>query len=224
MASGPAGGQIAVMPFDTADHLIKGAGPRNADEGWVLRRPVGTPCARVFISYVWAGSAQREQIEEFWRFLRSCGVDARLDLPAMDGPRDWPAWIEEQVLRADFVLVIASGPDAADGRAGRRGRRWEMSLLRAAAYLDRDRALSTVLPVVLPGGSIEGLPLWLAPGSCTTYLVRDFTVEGSEALLRYVTAQPLVTEPPVGRVPHLPTRTGRSHGVEHIEKEMQEGR
>ena len=45
-------------------------------------------------------------------------------------------------------------------------------------YTDQDAGLRRFLPVVLPGGSPDDLPMWLAPVSASHYLVTDYSVAG----------------------------------------------
>ncbi len=137
---------------------------------------------RVFISYAHDSAEHIERVREFWVFLRSVGIDARLDLSAAEQPQDWPVWMQEQIELARFVLVIASPAyrKRADGKAGPsegRGVQWEAALLRDLAYADRRAAVARVLSVVLPGCSYDGIPTWLGPASHSRYEVSAYTVE-----------------------------------------------
>ncbi|WP_052026048.1 tetratricopeptide repeat protein, partial [Amycolatopsis vancoresmycina] len=164
---------------------------------------------RVFISYApESGSAADDlTVRELWVFLRSCGVDARLDLSA-EHRQDWSLWLAEQIREADHVLVIASPRyrEGAEGRAAGdvgRGVQWEARLIRDAFYRD-PHALDRFLPVVLPGQSLDGVPDFLAAASTTVYRVDRFSLAGAESLLRLLTDQPAYPEPPVGTAPVLP--------------------
>lgn len=150
---------------------------------------------RVFISYAHDDAGHVARVRDFWLFLRRNGIDADLDLSAADERQDWAEWMTRQVRDADRVLVIAS-PDykrRGEGDAGPgegRGVQWEARLIRDWLYADQKKGLQLVLPVVLPGGSADDLPLWLAPASATGYAVAEYTVSGAEDLLRVLTAQP----------------------------------
>jgi hypothetical protein len=166
---------------------------------------------RVFISYAHDGTGHEDQVRRLWVFLRSQGIDARLDLPASEWRQDWPVWMLREVRAARFVLVVVSPAykrraegDAASGEG--RGVQWEAALIRDEVYAGREAALAKFLPVVLPGGSAADIPAWLGPTSTTHYEVTDFTVAGTEKLLRYLTGQPFETEPPLGAPPVLPPR------------------
>ncbi|MCR6490599.1 TIR domain-containing protein [Amycolatopsis sp. OK19-0408] len=166
----------------------------------------------VFISYARdpADPAHDEAVRRLWTFLRTCGIDARLDLGVADRRLDWTLWMGQQVREADYILVIASPAyrERAEGRSGPdrgRGVQWEARLIRDAFYAEQD-AMHRFLPVVLPGQSTAGVPDFLAPASSTVYTVSDFTVEGAEPLLRVLTDQPEIVEPPLGVVPVLAPR------------------
>ncbi len=167
------------------------------------------PPPRVFVSYAHdlGDESHGVAVRLLWEFLRSCGIDAQLDLPAAQRRRDWALWMADQIREADFVLVIASPAyrERAEGRGDPgvgRGVQWEARLIRDAFYRDQ-RALDRFVPVVLPGQGVEGVPDFLAPTTTTVYFVSDFTVDGANSLLRLLTAQPETIEPPLGPVPVL---------------------
>ncbi|MEV4056277.1 tetratricopeptide repeat protein [Amycolatopsis sp. NPDC049688] len=164
---------------------------------------------RVFISYApEPGSAADDRmVRELWVFLRSCGVDARLDL-SEEHRQDWSLWLAEQIREADHILVVASPQyrEGAEGRAAAdvgRGVQWETRLIRDAFYRD-PHALDRFVPVVLPGQSLDGVPDFLAAATTTVYRVDRFSLAGAESLLRLLTGQPAYPEPPVGEAPVLP--------------------
>ncbi len=167
---------------------------------------------RVFISYAHDGDAHVAAVRDLWIFLRQQGVDARVDLPAAELRQDWPAWMEEQVQNAEYVLVIASKAykrRAEDGLIPKdegRGVRYEVRLIREYFYRDQKTVLRRVLPVLLPGVPVDYIPNFLSPASATSYQVEAFTLKGCESLLRVLTGQPYEVEPPVGPVPVLPPR------------------
>ncbi|POX57108.1 hypothetical protein C3489_02355 [Streptomyces sp. Ru71] len=167
---------------------------------------------RVFISYAHDDDRHIGRVREFWRFLRGSGIDAQLDLPAGERRQDWALWMLRGVRESRFVIVVASPQykrraegDAAPGEGA--GVQWEAGLLRTLVYTDPGAALERIVPVVLPGGSADDLPVWLGGPTRTWYGVEDFTVEGAEPLLRLLTDQPYETEPALGPQPYLPPRT-----------------
>jgi hypothetical protein len=171
---------------------------------------------RVLISYAQQADfpGHGDAVHRLWVFLRECGINARLDLPAARQRQDWALWMADEIREADFVLVIAS-PEyrkRAEGRSGPdvgRGVQWEARLIRDAFYRDQ-RGLDRFVPVVLPGEDIDGLPDFIAPATSTVYHVSDFTVSGADTLLRLLTGQPEIVEPPLGQVPVLDPRSVRT--------------
>src|SRR5580704_13705506 len=168
----------------------------------------GAP-VRVFISYAHGDPGHEDRVREFWVFLRQNGVDARLDLVAAQQRVDWTEWMTREVRDADYVLVAASAAykrraeGDAEAQEGR-GVQWEARLIRDLFYRDQEAGLERFLPVVLPGGSADDIPLWLAPAAATYYRVTAFTVAGAEGLLRVLTGQPQIVMPQLGTVPTLP--------------------
>jgi tetratricopeptide (TPR) repeat protein len=166
---------------------------------------------RVFVSYAHDSAVHRHQVARLARVLSEQGVDVRLDTEAPGGRLDWAAWMDRQVDRADFVLVVASpdyrtygdgnGPE--DGR--RRNVRTEAALLRDRLVQDRDAWTRKVLPVVLPGGSADELPRFLLPATTDRYELPALTPVGVDALTRVLFGRP--------RHDVAPDGTGRGAGL-----------
>ncbi|MGW1682699.1 CRISPR-associated helicase Cas3' [Saccharopolyspora sp. NPDC002376] len=151
---------------------------------------------RVFVTYTHDSKHHKQLVRRFAEFLRSKGVDANLDQWDCDVRRDWYAWMIDQVNSADYVAVIASpeykrvgdgGPPAVD----RRGAHSEAALLRELLHSRRDTWILKLLPVVLPGRSVDEIPLFLQPETADHYLVDGFTTKGAEALLRTLLEVPV---------------------------------
>lgn len=141
--------------------------------------------------------------------LRNNGINAQMDLPATGQRQDWPVWMERQISRAKYVLVIASPAykRRAEGTAARgegRGARYEASLLREKYYADPVKWRPRLLPVLVPGMSVDDIPEFLQPYSASHYTVTELSLSGIEELLRVLTRQPAYPESPVGSVPRLP--------------------
>ena len=185
---------------------IRGERHSVTEESSMQARPV-----RVFISYAHASAAHTDDVRNLWVLLRQYGIDARLDLPAVEQRQDWPAWMVKEVRAADFVLVIAS-PEykrRAEGEVPSdegRGVLFEARLIRDEVYRNLATGLRKFLPVLLPGSSPDDIPLFLSPASATNYRVTGFNISGIESLLRVLTAQPYEKMPPLGPIPILPPR------------------
>jgi hypothetical protein len=126
-------------------------------------------------------------VHEFCGFLHATGADIRFDELFGYARRDWYLWSIQEILAADFVLVVASAAyrsraegalpaGAGDGVAG------EAAFLRDRLAYDRETWQRKILPVVLPGGSVDEIPLFLSPYSSTRYEITAFTGAGAAAL------------------------------------------
>ncbi|MGC7102800.1 SEFIR domain-containing protein [Amycolatopsis lurida] len=165
---------------------------------------------RVFISYAWDSPEHKELVRRFATFLRvQVGIDVHLDRWDEDRRRDWAAWASHHLRRADFIIVIAS-PEyrrRADGQAAPnegRGTQFEAAIIRDNLVRDLPRETQRVLPVVLPGGSVEGIPTFLCGHSTTHYRIDALTINGVENLRRAFARQsthPLPHRGPYERIP-----------------------
>jgi hypothetical protein len=169
----------------------------------------GTKTPRVFISYAHDDQRHVDAVRAFGEFLLQSGIDAHMDRWDLDFRRDWYQWATEQITTADFVVVVASPICRMVGNGEientqRRGLQSEMSLLRELLHADRAAWLRRLLPVVLPGGAVSDIPLFLQPQTADHYLVADFTVAGAEDLLRVITGQTPYLRPALGARVNLP--------------------
>ncbi|MCX4804339.1 toll/interleukin-1 receptor domain-containing protein [Streptomyces sp. NPDC058682] len=151
-------------------------------------RPRGTE-ARVFISYAHESEAHKAAVRSLYELLRNNGLDVRFDQEGLHERRLWEIWTTRQILRADFVLVIASPSyrQAGDGtlpKGTRLGLRSEYRRLVDVQHRDPDTWLKKILPVVLPGRSPEEIPLSFTPGVADHYVVDSITQQGAADLLR----------------------------------------
>lgn len=167
----------------------------------------------VFLTYAHDSVAHLTIVREFAALLSSAGIDPILDQWQGSARRDWYSWGLQFMAMADFVVVIASpglrrvgdghGPN--DRNLGLQA---EMAFLREQLQRDRLGWTAKVLPVVLPGRSVDEIPEFLQPSTCDHYVIESLTLSGTEDLLRTITGQPAHVAPPVGPVIELPPRSG----------------
>jgi hypothetical protein len=168
---------------------------------------------RVFVSYAHDNERHREAVRAFCEFLVHCGIDVHMDRWDLDRRRDWGHWALEQVRAADFILAVASPMfrrvgDGEIGNTQHRGLQSELAVVRDLVQTDRAKWLPKVLPVVLPGGSVEDIPMFLQPWTADHFEVAGLTLEGADDLLRVLTGQPPFERPVgPGRPVRLPPRT-----------------
>jgi hypothetical protein len=124
-------------------------------------------------------------------------VDVRLDQFAEARRRDWAGWAVEQIEAADYVLVVASPTykREADGDrrpTGRWGVRFEAAVLREKLYSDLEAWLPKILPLVLPGGQVDDIPIFLQPRTASHFVIKELTPAGIAELLTVLFFQPQV--------------------------------
>jgi hypothetical protein len=160
---------------------------------------------RVFVTYAHDSPEHKEQVRRFGTFLREqIGLDVHLDQWYDNVRRDWSAWAIEQLNNADFVLVVASPQykRRADGAAPAdegRGSQFEAGIIRNNLTRNLRKETERVLPVVLPGRSVDDVPTFLNAHSTTTFYVKDFTEEGVRDLLAAITGNGQYTMPERGQ-------------------------
>lgn len=168
---------------------------------------------RVFVSYAHDTPAHTESVRRFAEFLVEQGVDADLDQWNLEIRHDWYLWAIRRIKAADFILVVASPQCRAvgDGEVGEtdnKGMQSELGLLRTLLHSGRLRWTTRILPVVLPGGAVDDIPLFLSPWTGDHYRIAELDVAGAEDLLRALTDQPAYVRPTLrDAVVRLPPRS-----------------
>lgn len=124
---------------------------RTQDEG---RHPT------IFLSYAHDDDVHTSAVLDLATFLETRGFAVAFDVWNTGSRQDWYAWMLREIQTADFVIVVASpryravGDGAAPGDVNR-GVQAETAALRDLLYRDRATWLGRVLPVVLPGRSLD---------------------------------------------------------------------
>lgn len=123
--------------------------------------------ARIFISYAHGTTPSKERVLQLATRLRNDGFDVAFDqfVPEANANFDWPGWMESQMQRAEFVLVVGSEAwlrryDGRDYEAGR-GVTWEGTRIAHELYELRTRNRRFIPIVVDDAIAAEVLPLRL---------------------------------------------------------------
>ncbi|TCO55823.1 SEFIR domain-containing protein [Actinocrispum wychmicini] len=150
---------------------------------------------RVFISYAHDTPEHVERVRVFATFLRhDVGLDVRMDQWDDHVRRDWSIWAATHLTEADFVLVIVSPQykNSGDGMAPPhvgRGSHYETAIIRNHLTRNLRCGIERVLPVILPGYSLDDVPEFLTPYSTTRFRVKEFTEDGIAGLLAAITGR-----------------------------------
>jgi hypothetical protein len=178
---------------------IELAGPNLAPQvdtaptsGPVFGLPARSP--RIFICYAHEDDAHKKMVRDFADLLRTRGLDPVID-KVHEGPRtSWDHWALHQILAADFVAIIASpivkavGDGTYEG-TDRAGIRNELGVIRN--LLQKHPAWARhLLPVVLPGRSVDEIPMFLHPQTMDHYIVDALIESELDYLLKAVDTTP----------------------------------
>jgi hypothetical protein len=145
----------------------------------------------VFVSYAHESPQHKHDVLRLATVLRACGVTVLLDEWVGDDRVDWAVWAITGIEQSDFVVVVAS-PRYREVSVEtlpsdvHRGVRFEAPLLREHLWRDRTTWFAKLLPVVLPGHSVDEIPVFLQPHSGTHYVLTDISEEGVSALVQTV--------------------------------------
>jgi hypothetical protein len=176
---------------------LTGSGHSAAVEAEERDEPgVGLPSIspRVFICYAHEDETHKKKVRDFADLLRENGLDPRID-EGQEGPRtEWDHWALREIREADFVAVIASPTCQAVGDGTYRGNdragiRSELGAIRNLLQKHPQWA-SYLLPVVLPGRSVEDIPMFLHPETMDHYVVEALTKTEIEYLLKAIRTTP----------------------------------
>lgn len=156
----------------------------------------------VFIVYAHESSQHKADVLTLCEVLAASGVEPRVDMFYLDDRRDWQLWATSQITGADYVLVIASPGcrlvgDGTNAPGTHHGLQSEMRILRELYHSENAEWIRRILPVVLPGRSIDDIPLFLQPRTADHFALAEITAAGADDLLRILHRTPRFSPPPV---------------------------
>jgi len=164
----------------------------------------------VFVSYSHDSEQHSERVLEFANALRGHGINAELDRYNVRPPKGWPHWCEKRLRpeNSDFVLMICTetylkriqDQVAADEGLGVF---WEGSIIYHYIFDAKDN--QRFIPVLLDGATKDSIPIPIREHAWYHIERFDFGDAGYANLYRELTAQPIVTKPPLGQVVALPS-------------------
>jgi RNase H-fold protein (predicted Holliday junction resolvase) len=135
----------------------------------------------VFVSYAHDSKKHIDDVQALATLLTDSDITTELDQI-------------EKMTTADYVVVVVSPDykatsDAIGSPEPLLGVREQIALLRDLLNQDGATWIRKLLPVVLPGWTIDEIPRFLMPQTSTQYVIREISKEGIEDLLRAITGQ-----------------------------------
>ena len=156
--------------------------PLYDDIGSPSEPPADAPLPTVFISYSHDTPAHVARVQFLAAQLKEGDVHCEIDTSQISPPQGWPLWMQEQIERSDFVIVVCTatyagrftGLETLPGRG--KGVRWEGRLINQCLYESAEN--HRFIPVVFSRHDLNHIPLVLK--GATHYDVS--TVDGYNAL------------------------------------------
>ncbi len=159
---------------------------------------------RVFISYSHDSDELKQSVLGLANRLRDGGVDAWLDQYVPAPPEGWPRWMDAEIKKADYVLLVCTetylrrvSMDEEPGKG--HGVLWESHLI-CQHIFNAGTVNSKFIPVLPSGGKSAHVPTPL--GSVQRYY--PFLDAGYEELYRRLTGQPAIQVPALGKLIVMP--------------------
>lgn len=161
----------------------------------------------VYVSFARESAAHVAAVIEFASLLRNEGIDARIAEWHRDQRHDEVAWLTEMLATADFIVVIASPEhrrmlDQVITKPGDLAH-YEAAQIRNVLARDPEAELRRILPVVLPGNSVEDIPDILRGYSTSHYVIDEISADGIAPLHYLLNGTSPDAMPPLRR-PFLP--------------------
>lgn len=161
---------------------------------------------RVFVSYSHDSAAHKAWVLDFATTLRNRGVDAILDQWDLKPGDDLPQFMEQNLVAADFAVMVCTQRYVEKANAGEGGVGYEKMIMTSSS-LSKITG-NKVIPIVREKGSPP------TPTFLTTKLYIDFSDDSAiefslDELLRRLLNAPLYEKPPIGRAPFRPLNDAR---------------
>jgi len=177
----------------------------------IISTGFGLTMPTAFVSYAHENETHRAKAIGLANRLRKEGVDASIDAYDNHPPEGWPKWMEKQS-KSDYIIVILSeryikGFNQEDDSAS--GARFEGAIL-SSKLLQSGVSFRNIALVCFDECSNVQIPDVLV--GCTRYFVDR---QGEyEKLYTFVTGQPLIEKPTLGKIVIFPPHLLPSFGVD----------
>ncbi|MBD8998785.1 MAG: TIR domain-containing protein [Lactobacillus ruminis] len=158
---------------------------------------------KVFISYSHQDTVYENKVLEFSNKLRSEGIDASIDLYEEAPSEGWPRWMENQIRKSDYVLVLCSKSYYEKFYSDEKGKgvTWEVSIIYQYLY-DANVETKKFIPIFFEKGEEEFIPTPIK--SFTYYNIG--ADEGYNNLYWKLRGVQKTVKPPLGKLRPLPEK------------------
>src|SRR5262245_8479135 len=164
---------------------------------------------RVFISYSWESEDHKEWVRYLGERLYEAGIEARLDQRFVQPGESLKAFMEQEVVAADFVLVVCTPSYAHKSNNRQGGVGYEQQIV--SGQLMSGIARSKFIPIIRKGESEPGpdcaIPTHFLGIAWIEFRGDADFEERLEDLVRVIFSKPRFAPPPLGARPSLETIT-----------------
>ena len=172
---------------------------------------------RVFISYSHDSAAHKEWVLDFATTLRNRGVDAVLDQWDLKPGDDLPHFMETELARCDYAIMVCTERYVEKANAGEGGVGYEKMIMTSSLLKKIDS--NKVIPIVRQSASPE-LPTFLGSKLYINFSNDDDVEYNLDELLRTLLNAPLYEKPDIGSSPFSPLEQSKpdrtSDGVKEV--------
>lgn len=172
---------------------------------------------RVFVSYSHDSAHHKEWGLDLASTLRKRGVDVVLDQWDLKPGNDLPHFMETELVKADYIVVICTENYVSKANNGQGGVGYEKGILSAALMKDINQ--NKVIPI-LRGTNETSLPTFLSSKLYINFSKDDEIEYSLDDLLRALLDAPLYEKPEIGSSPFEPMNQSRpsrmSNGIRGV--------
>ncbi|MEA5582038.1 TIR domain-containing protein [Nodularia harveyana UHCC-0300] len=155
---------------------------------------------KVFISYSHDSEEHKKRVLELANHLRAKGIDCKIDEHHQPPTEVWPRWMSNQIIRAEFVLIVCTQVYHRRFRGEEepgigRGVMWEATIICNEIYNDITRH-DKYIPIVFSAEDKGHIPIEIQ--GFNVYCLD--TDEEYQKLYYHITNQKLHPQPPLGKI------------------------
>ncbi len=171
---------------------------------------------RIFISYSHDSAAHKEWVLNFATTLRNRGIDAVLDQWDLKPGDDLPHFMETELARSDFAIMVCTEHYVDKANTGEGGVGYEKMIMTSSLLQKIDS--NKIIPIVRDSSKSK-LPTFLGSKLYIDFS-NDEDIEYSlDELLRHLLNAPLFEKPEIGNNPFKPLKDSKPDRVSDGVKE-----